>query len=536
MFVPSYLSLSRHNIYYFRYPLPTALSEANGRSFLKLSLRTRDPKEALQIGKQLEYHLIRILSDNRLYEMPNAKARQLLTAFFSQRLDERKKQIDQTGRLPNKDVIAYENGRDFAQQAIEDKDNDLDPFTPIGDTLKQFIAINSLSDLNEQSPEYKHLETEFKYAYKSFCERVLAYNTSLDDYALEAVNKPVTKVAGKAHPIGEVLEKFIQENVRSKNWRPKTEIERRGQYEILCEIVGSDLDIASFDAEKAREVREIIQKVPKNRKKMKGVRNLPLRKAIEVPHVEKLNGKTINEYLAAYSTFFKWAQANSYVEKNLFKDTKLKGVKKAGKERVHYEPEECNIILNAIIKNTHGLINKKYQYWVPLIGLYTGARLNEISQLGLNDIKQENGVWIFDFNDLDDNNRLKTDNAKRKVPIHPKLIEYGLLKYAEELRKQGKDRLMHELRNNSKGGFAKEPSRWFNERFLKVLNLKHDKVRKDFHSLRHTVITKLYHADVSETEIQAIVGHAGKNVTQSHYFKAGHTLAQLSAAINKLDY
>lgn len=314
MFRPAYLSLSRHNIYYFRYPLPAALSEGNGRSFLKLSLHTRNPKEALQVGKQLEYHLNRILSDKRFYEMPYTKARQLLTTFFSQKLDERKRQIAQSGRLQDLDVIAYENSRDFAIQAIEDKDSDLDPFTPIGDTLKQFMAINSLNDLNDRSPEYKHLKTEFKYAYRSFCEDVLSYNSSLDDYVLEAANKPLERVSTKAHPIGEVLE------------------------------------------------------------------------------------------------------------------------------------------------------------------------------------------------------------------------------YAEKLRKQGKDRLMHELRYSAKGGYAKEPSRWFNERFLTKLNLKSDKVRKDFHSLRHTVITKLFHADVSEPEVQAIVGHAKKTVTQVHYFKDGHTLKQLATAIVKVDY
>ena len=31
-----------------------------------------------------------------------------------------------------------------------------------------------------------------------------------------------------------------------------------------------------------------------------------------------------------------------------------------------------------------------YRYWVPLIGLYTGARINEISQLYLDDIDLDN--------------------------------------------------------------------------------------------------------------------------------------------------
>ena len=32
--------------------------------------------------------------------------------------------------------------------------------------------------------------------------------------------------------------------------------------------------------------------------------------------------------------------------------------------------------------------NKSAYYWVPLLGLYTGARLNELCQLYVNDIKE----------------------------------------------------------------------------------------------------------------------------------------------------
>ena len=36
-----------------------------------------------------------------------------------------------------------------------------------------------------------------------------------------------------------------------------------------------------------------------------------------------------------------------------------------------------------------------HRWWVPMIGLHTGARINEVAQLKLNDIVQEAGVWCI---------------------------------------------------------------------------------------------------------------------------------------------
>jgi len=52
-----------------------------------------------------------------------------------------------------------------------------------------------------------------------------------------------------------------------------------------------------------------------------------------------------------------------------------------------------------------------------------------------------------------------------------------------------------------------------------------------FHSLRHTLITRLSQADVPEPVVKAIVGHAQEGVTQQHYFREGYKLTQLSDAI-----
>src|SRR6202022_1059018 len=68
--------------------------------------------------------------------------------------------------------------------------------------------------------------------------------------------------------------------------------------------------------------------------------------------------------------------------------------------------------------------------WVPWICAYTGARVNEITQLEPKDIAIGRGIHVF---------RIVPDATKgaeaRIVPVHDHLIEQGLLAYVESRRK-----------------------------------------------------------------------------------------------------
>ena len=66
--------------------------------------------------------------------------------------------------------------------------------------------------------------------------------------------------------------------------------------------------------------------------------------------------------------------------------------------------------------------------------------------------------------------RVKTENAIRKVPVHPQLIELGFLDYVVTLKKQKKERVFWELREE-RDGFASKVSRHFNERFLPAVGV-----------------------------------------------------------------
>jgi len=55
-------------------------------------------------------------------------------------------------------------------------------------------------------------------------------------------------------------------------------------------------------------------------------------------------------------------------------------------------------------------------YWLPYLGLYTGARLEELGQLRVADVRQEDGVWFLAI-EPGDGKRVKTKGSKRRIPV-----------------------------------------------------------------------------------------------------------------------
>ena len=82
-----------------------------------------------------------------------------------------------------------------------------------------------------------------------------------------------------------------------------------------------------------------------------------------------------------------------------------------------------------------------------LILILTGMRPGEVGQLNCVDLVTDGGTWFFDLRPFNarlgrvaikDLRNLKTNNAGRVVPIHPLLIELGLLDRVRELGTSGR--------------------------------------------------------------------------------------------------
>ena len=183
-----------------------------------------------------------------------------------------------------------------------------------------------------------------------------------------------------------------------------------------------------------------------------------------------------------------------------------------------------------------------FYYWGPLLGLFTGARINEIAQLSLDDFKCASGAWYIDFNedstsvdgDMPPRKRLKNRSSIRRVPLHHLLSNLGLVEYVKSARSAGYDRLFPELKFNEVKGYGKGAGKWFS-RLLASYGWPRDGT-KVFHSFRHTLTSEcMNELGMDESLTAQISGHQrGSSILTNTYKK--DVPPELINAINRLDF
>ncbi|MEE5065701.1 site-specific integrase [Pseudomonas alliivorans] len=260
----------------------------------------------------------------------------------------------------------------------------------------------------------------------------------------------------------------------------------------------------------------------------------------EMHREKRLSDKTVERYMEALSSMFGWAVNNMLLTHNPAKRAIEKQKKSARDQddRARFDENDLGQIFSAPWflagtgeRNKQGRFHqfRPHFYWLPLLALYTGARLNELSQLYLSDLNTtDSGVHYVDFNleganktDIDGLDKsLKTVSSRRIVAMHPHLVELGLPNYVKALSTAGFSRLFPELKHDSIKGYGKPAGSWFNERFLgKQLGMPRDGLRT-FHSFRHTFITALSELDIPSDIQSQIAGHIrGTTITAVRYRK-----------------
>lgn len=167
---------------------------------------------------------------------------------------------------------------------------------------------------------------------------------------------------------------------------------------------------------------------------------------------------------------------------------------------------------------------------MPILGLYTEAGIGELCQLATSDIERTDGVDLIHITDQGEGQSVKTEAGRRLVPAHPELIRLGFLEYADAMRKAGAVRLFPALPLN-----PTKPSNSFSSWFATIRPIEGGSSLPDFHSLRHTVRSKLASADIAEPMIDTLIGHEVKGSTGAKTY-THREVASLKKAIAALTY
>ncbi|MGA4048819.1 hypothetical protein ACI2TP_19540 [Ralstonia nicotianae] len=231
-----------------------------------------------------------------------------------------------------------------------------------------------------------------------------------------------------------------------------------------------------------------------------------------------IGAKTIQQkYLAAISGLFELAQTTGVIPEGqqlvsrghkIFSKADAKKSAVTNSYKAFTEDELKRIFQPTLLSQAE----RPADFWLPMLGLFTGGRISELAQMDIADVQQHNGVWAFSINDEGDKS-LKTLAAIRLIPIHPVLIQCGILDYVNDAKAHG-TKLFSYLTPNKFGSYGDTPSeRWGNH--LDTLNIKDP--QKVFHSFRSTSNNRLKQNGVSEESRCQFVGHEHDTVNSAIY-------------------
>ncbi|RKZ95620.1 MAG: hypothetical protein DRQ40_03175 [Gammaproteobacteria bacterium] len=321
-----------------------------------------------------------------------------------------------------------------------------------------------------------------------------------------------------------LIDAYAQEKVQSGNWTNKTKKEYTQIYDLLFQIIGRQINTDELSYDISQNVKTTLLALPANINKIKRFRSKSIDQILDM-NEEPRSITTVNKILTRYSGLLSWGKRQGCfgIKENYFERLTIKDPRDERDLRNAFSLEQLQQLFTEMnnSRQTHS-----YYYWIPRIALYTGMRLNEICQLHLSDIKEIDGIFVFDING-EKEKKIKTKASKRYTPIHSKLIEMGLLDRVEELKKQGKERLFEELNYNKEDqNYISAASKWF-ARIREKFGWVGLSPRLDFHSFRHNVITDLQEKEIPEYRVAAIAGQkVGGGVTFQRYGKgfSGKTL------------
>jgi integrase len=239
---------------------------------------------------------------------------------------------------------------------------------------------------------------------------------------------------------------------------------------------------------------------------------------------------TQRNYLTMLRSVFHFAIDCDYIQKNPCVVGLVPAKKKGTRtQRLPFTDQDLEKIFNP---NTFlpWCKGKPSRFWVPILGLMTSCRLEELCSLYVEHVHQIDGLWVIEINE-DKDRHVKNEHSVRTIPLSPVLVDMGFIKYVQSLPKGG--RVFPELKKaNHK--YSKEFSKRFGYYLRKKVKIL-DKALT-YHSFRHTATNHLYQKQISEALLEEFNGRAGHTETRNRYTTGFRVKTLYEECVLKLQY
>ncbi|GLT15519.1 site-specific integrase [Vibrio algivorus] len=555
--------------WYFQRRIPTVSQPFyDGKKFFKRSLKTKEKSQAKLLARQLSAELDIEFSRHKTLALEDSfkKSPSTSTEFDYYEAQARQKQIEAIGLQAAENAIAFQKQHlsPFGDEALKRMQHDafnanIDSHIELAEQIingglsayqlaqkrqwKAFEANMSNSQFEQfktYSPEdQSRLYLEFVKGLRNYQPEVnKSISNPLDCIDLPELDWESTaglpeqstqkaQYASKntlSHCIDKYLEARQLDDINEKTFK-----RYESRMKLLLEVIG-DRPIDTLNRQDALTFKSTLLAMPANINKKKEFKGLSIQDVIAL-QPEPMSKTTANDTLTDIHSFFEWCVVNEYAAKNSFKDLKVRVKKKDSESRSIFETADLQALFSQDIYQAVKPKHAHY-YWLPLLGLYTGARMNELCQLYIDDIKKdsESGIWTITITDQREDQKLKNVSSRRTIPVHSQLIKLGFIDYVSELNHE---RLFPELKNQ-RDGYQQAASKWFARYRDKILPQAKAE-SKTFHSFRHTVANHLKQCGLKKSPVAAILGHGETSETFGRYGKA-YVMDVLQPVIEHLEF
>ena len=489
----SYLVLVK-STYYFRYVLPS-FSIGNSKPFqIKKSLELHCAKTARKLTRFLAGQLELFVSTANLglADMNHEERKRVLFFYLEEKIREWKTVHANGPRLTREQhQERLQEARNNKQSILWDiQSSNLKPSLEKVKALYDKLKINHNADKNDayalaeiESLFYQYVEMTYsgniEMATRLVERQRPVENLSTKEYILDNIqNEPLISV---------LINEFLEE--KKKALSIKT---------IKC--YASDLSIFV----KSIEDKPINKFTKKDfnifREELKFLQNETKGKR------RKISARRANNIISAISSFFSWCEnERDVIDKNIIKGKSLP-IPRDSESRQRFSVEDLNLIFS----NKRFMCpdkKKLYNYWVPILGYYTGMRLAEICLLTKDDVfKTDDGIWCISLNEK--YRSLKNKSSIRDIPLHSDVVNLGFVEFAQ------KQKDIFIFKTTSKDNRHDDAIGKSFSRFKKSLGFSSNKV---FHCFRNTFIDEAFQQGLDSVLYKSYVGHSQSDITHGIY-------------------
>jgi integrase len=319
-----------------------------------------------------------------------------------------------------------------------------------------------------------------------------------------------------------------------------------GAVRFLEVAIGSDLSLDEVDYQACQAFRKLLARTPSNSSKL-----YPSMSPREAAEAAAKDGRSLlshvsqSFYLRTLTAILKHGTKLGWLSNVPSEGMQpLVPQAPAAEKRRPFSMDDLNSIFSAplytgCVDDAKGFakpgpnVIRGTRFWVPLIALWTGMRANEICQLDKKAIYQDDGIWVFDLYTNDEKALVKNKSSRRKFPMHPKLIEFGLLELHATRCEKSDDLLFPDLTPDSYGYRSTKLTRWFDDSFLPKYVA--DRNQKSFHSFRHSFRDELRRIDAPSPILNSLCGWQESGAISDNY-GSGYKTHQLLKWVARVEH